>query len=107
MSATEHRHGPGCGHTAVAHEGHTDYLQDGHLQHQQGDRVEDHVIGVSAANPDRQTDAAGGHAADHAHGPTCGHEAVPHGDHSDYLVDGTLHHQRGNHCDDHGVLGLA
>jgi hypothetical protein len=26
------------------------------------------------------------------HGPGCGHEAVPHGDHVDYLVDDHLHH---------------
>ena len=28
-----HEHGPACGHTAVAHYGHTDYLHDGHLHH--------------------------------------------------------------------------
>ena len=40
----------------------------------------------------------------HLHGPNCGHEAVPHGDHIDYLVDGHLHHPHGGHCDDHGRL---
>jgi hypothetical protein len=29
---------------------------------------------------------------------------VPHGDHIDYLVDGHLHHQHGDHCDDHGPV---
>ena len=43
----------------------------------------------------------------HKHGPNCGHEAVPHGDHVDYLVDGRLHHPHGDHCDDHGPLQLA
>jgi hypothetical protein len=38
------------------------------------------------------------------HGPGCGHEAIKHGDHIDYIVDGRLHHQHGDHCDDHGPL---
>jgi hypothetical protein len=28
-----HEHGPGCGHPAVRHGGHVDYLHDGHLHH--------------------------------------------------------------------------
>ena len=28
-----HTHGPGCGHPAVRHGDHTDYLHDGHLHH--------------------------------------------------------------------------
>lgn len=102
----EHQHGPGCGHTAVEHHGHTDYLQNGHLEHQEGKQRTDHVIEVDAEHPDRCTKdhALGGHPKGHVHGPNCGHEAVPHGDHIDYLVDGHLHHPHGNHCDDHGVL---
>ena len=38
----------------------------------------------------------------HLHGPGCGHEAVPHEDHVDYLVEGHLHHPHEDHCDDHG-----
>jgi hypothetical protein len=45
--------------------------------------------------------SAGRHATTHVHGPGCGHEAVPHGDHIDYLVDGRLHHPHGDHCDNH------
>jgi zinc transport system permease protein len=47
---------------------------------------------------------AHGPAHDHAHqhGPDCGHEAIPHGDHVDYLVEGHLHHPHDDHCDDHG-----
>ena len=107
----DHQHGPNCGHTAVLHDGQTDYLHDGHLHHPHGDHVDEHVIPVSAANPTGCTQsnghAAGGHAADHVHGPGCGHEAVPHGDHVDYLVDGHLHHPHGDHCDNHGALALA
>jgi hypothetical protein len=32
---------------------------------------------------------------------------VPHGDHTDYLVNDHLHHPHGNHCDDHGPLQRA
>jgi hypothetical protein len=44
-----------------------------------------------------------GHAADHVHGEGCGHPAVQHGDHLDYLVDGHRHHPCAGHCDDHGA----
>lgn len=47
----------------------------------------------------------GGHG--HVHGEDCGHEPVPHGDHTDYLVDGHLHHPHGDHCDDHGPVEVA
>jgi len=102
----DHVHGAGCGHTAVEHDGHIDYLHDGHLHHQAADgTVEEHTIAVAAANPDGHTAAAvDGHDAGHRHGPGCGHEAVPHGDHVDYLVAGRLHHPHGDHCDDHGPV---
>src|SRR5437868_2925560 len=100
----EHQHGPGCGHTAVMHEGHVDYLDHGHLDHPEGDHVEEHVVAVTAENPDRCTPDCEGYDKSHVHGPGCGHPAVPHGDHIDYLVDGHLHHPHGDHCDDHGPL---
>ena len=105
----DHKHGPACGHTAIKHDGHTDYLHDGHLHHPTGSQVEEHRLEVSRANPAACTPAhtCGGHAAGHQHGPGCGHEAVPHGDHTDYLVDGHLHHLHGNHCDDHGPVQTA
>jgi hypothetical protein len=104
----DHDHGPGCGHTAVRHDGHTDYLHDGCLHHPHGDHVHEHVIAVSERNPDgcRQDDHQG-HQSGHRHGPGCGHEAVPHGDHTDYLVDGRLHHPHGEHCDDHGPVEVV
>lgn len=104
-----HVHGPNCGHTAVLHDGHIDYLHDGHLHHVHGDHVDEHVIEVCATNPDQCTPQhrCAGHDANHKHGPGCGHEAVPHGDHVDYLVDGHLHHPHSDHCDDHGPLRKA
>jgi hypothetical protein len=41
------------------------------------------------------------------HGDDCGHVAVPHGDHVDYLVEGRLHRPHEEHCDDHGPLATA
>lgn len=104
-----HQHGAGCGHTAISHEGHTDYLQNGHLQHQEAGRVDEHALGVSQANPASCTPnhECGGHDARHEHGSGCGHEAIPHGDHTDYLVSGHLHHPHGGHCDDHGSVQMA
>ena len=37
----------------------------------------------------------------HQHGPGCGHEPVPHGDHTDYLHHGHRHAPHGAHYDDH------
>ena len=108
-----HTHGPGCGHTAIRHEGHVDYLHDGCLHHVDGGKVFEHSIPVSDTNPDGCKPAEGlGHDAGHVCGPGCGHEPVPHGDHICYLVvgaDGTarLHHPHGDHCDDHGPVELV
>jgi zinc transport system permease protein len=37
----------------------------------------------------------------HQHGPDCGHPAVPHGDHVDYLHDGHRHAPHAGHYDEH------
>lgn len=104
-SHSNHAHGPNCGHTAIRHDGHVDYLVDGTLHHPHGDHCDEHVIGLSDTNPDRchPVHSCGGHV----HGPGCGHEAIQHGDHVDYIVDGRLHHQHGDHCDDHGPVELV
>lgn len=101
----DHTHGPGCGHTAIQHGDHIDYLHDGHLHHPHEGHVDEHVIEVSDVNPVACTPD---HVCDgHVHGPGCGHEAVPHGDHVDYLVNGHLHHPHDGHCDDHGPVQVA
>lgn len=105
-----HVHGPSCGHTAVRHGDHVDYLHDGHLHHQDGNGVEEHVIEISAKNPTGCAPVGShdlGHDPDHVHGPGCGHEAVPHGDHTCYLVNGRLHHPHDGHCDDHGPIDVV
>lgn len=37
----------------------------------------------------------------HDHGPSCGHPAVEHGDHVDYIHDGHRHAPHGGHYDEH------
>jgi hypothetical protein len=37
---------------------------------------------------------------DHQHGESCGHKAVKHGDHVDYVHDGHLHRIHGKHVDE-------
>lgn len=103
----EHVHGENCGHVAVRHGDHVDYLHDGHLHHPHGDHYDEHVLEVSAENPAECKPVLTCCDAGHVHGEGCGHEAVPHGDHVDYLVDGRLHHVHDGHCDDHGPLPLA
>lgn len=102
----EHVHGPGCGHSSVRHESHVDYLHDGHLHHDHAGHTDECQIEASAANPERCTPEhhCAGHGQEHVHGSRCGHEAVPHAGHTDYLVAGHLHHPHQGHCDDHGKL---
>ncbi|MCG8421810.1 MAG: hypothetical protein MJE77_28145 [Proteobacteria bacterium] len=104
----DHTHGPNCGHIALMHDGHTDYLHDGHLHHVHGDHVDEHAIEVSTGNPEACTEGhpCDGHEAGHEHGEDCGHPAIPHGDHVDYLVNGHLHHQHSGHCDHHGKIEI-
>lgn len=37
----------------------------------------------------------------HAHGQSCGHQALEHAGHVDYLHDGHLHHGHDGHVDEH------
>ena len=103
-----HVHGD-CEHLAVLHGDHTDYLHDGHLHATHAGHIDEHRLAVDATNPAACTPnhRCDGHDETHAHGSRCGHDAVPHGDHIDYLVAGHLHHAHSAHCDDHGVLAVA
>lgn len=98
----EHKHGSGCGHTAVQHGDHVDYVHDGHLHHMHGDHVDECKLDSSGSCT--ADHACGSHDSAHKHGAGCGHEAVPHGDHVDYIVEGHLHSPCSNHCDDHGKI---
>ncbi len=101
-----HVHGVGCGHPVIRHQNHLDYIHEGHLHSPHGGHFDEHVLEVSSTNPNVCTPEhrCAGHDKSHRHRVGCGHEAVPHGDHVDYLVEGHLHHSHGNHCDDHGKV---
>jgi hypothetical protein len=104
-----HAHGTDCGHQAIRHGDHTDYVHDGHLHHAHGGHVDECSLEASPTNPADCTPAhaCSAHDTAHTHGPGCAHEAVPHAGHVDYLVAGHLHHPHGGHCDDHGVVGAG
>src|SRR6476469_8412837 len=59
------------------------------------------VTSVLARVGGRRHDVAETHA--HEHGAECGHPAVTHGDHVDYVHDGHLHAAHEGHYDEHGV----
>ena len=105
----KHKHGAGCGHRSISHEGHTDYLHDGHLHSVHNGHVDEHRIANGRGNPAActPTHQCGAHEAGHVHGPACGHEQAPHGDHLDFIVGGHLHQPHGTHCDDHGAVQTA
>lgn len=108
-AAHDHRHGAGCGHKTIDHDGHTDYVHDGHMHHIHGDHIDEHSLAIggsndAACNPSHACDS---HEKSHMHGASCGHEAIPHGDHVDYAVDGHLHYAHGGHCDDHGAVRIT
>ena len=69
----QHVHGEGCGHTAVKHGNHIDYIHDGHLHHEHNGHYDEHSLDVN----------------------------------TDYIVNGRLHHQHGDHCDDHGPVEIV
>ena len=47
----EHIHGPGCGHAAIVHGDHIDYLHDGHLHHMHEGHADECALEVTEANP--------------------------------------------------------
>ncbi|MBA3858377.1 MAG: hypothetical protein C0507_15840 [Cyanobacteria bacterium PR.3.49] len=104
----DHKHGDNCGHQTIKHGDHDCYLHDGHMHHMHGDHVDDHTMDVGGANASSCTPShdCSSHDKGHKHGAGCGHEGVPHGDHTDYLVGGHLHSPCGDHCDDHGAVSV-
>jgi zinc transport system permease protein len=53
----------------------------------------------AVGHPDRHETTTDEHV--HVHGPDCGHVAVPHEDHVDYVHDGHRHAPHGKHYDEH------
>ena len=94
LQSYPHEHGAGCGHAALQHRDHVDYLHDGHAHRIHGDHVDDEpVIGSEAhvAHP--------GHM--HVHREGCGHQAVRHEDHVDYIHGAHRHTGHQVHYDEH------
>jgi DNA-binding transcriptional ArsR family regulator len=87
----EHSHGEGCGHVAVDHGDHTDYLHDGHIHRVHDDHVDECTNDVHLVHEDHE----------HVHGADCGHESVRHGDHDDYIHEGHRHVAHEDHWDEH------
>jgi hypothetical protein len=93
----------------IRHGDHVDQLHHGHMHHMRQDgTIEEHSVPVSDSNPENCSPVPAGqtHEATHKHGDGCGHHAVPHGDHTDYVVNGRLHHPHNGHCDDHGPVEI-
>eukprot|EP00742_Colponemidia_sp_Colp-10_P002492 GILJ01002656.1.p1 GENE.GILJ01002656.1~~GILJ01002656.1.p1 ORF type:complete len:716 (-),score=73.49 GILJ01002656.1:117-2237(-) len=102
-----HKHGPTCGHTSVVHDNHVGYLCAGELHCTDGKgECEPHQLSLDYAECTPSHDCKG-HVGEHTHGPECGHEAVPHGNHVDYLVGNHLHHPHSDHCDHHGRINFG
>jgi len=101
----DHKHGPGCGHQAIQHENHVDYVHDGHLHYMHNDHIDEHMLegGTNQCTPNH---SCAGHDKAHMHGANCGHTLVPHEGHIDYLVSGHLHHPCADHCDNHGPVTI-
>jgi zinc transport system permease protein len=59
--------------------------------------------GTAIAGSLRQRRHAIAEGHDHEHGPECGHDAIPHGDHVDYVHDGHRHAAHQGHYDEHGA----
>lgn len=95
-----HQHSLACGHTKIRHEDHIDYVHNGHLHREHEGHWDECIISVSNVNQDECKPFE----CQCTHNEDCGHELVPHGDHTDYLVNGRLHHVHDGHCDDHGAV---
>lgn len=100
-----HAHADDCGHTKVAHLDHSDFLHDGHMHNVHANHADEHVVAVSAQNPEGEDPIAAERHDGHMHSMSDeAHAAIPHGDHVDFLHDGHLHHVHGDHMDEHGAL---
>jgi len=106
--ATAHTHNDKCGHTAVKHDTHTDYVDGGEFHAQHTNHYDNHGVATSA-NETATRAVASNHTATtdekgHKHGDNCGHKKVQHGDHFDFVHDGHYHAVHADHTDEHGNI---
>lgn len=90
----EHEHDRFCGHPAVEHDDHLDFLHDGHVHHTHDDHVDDIDDGVAHEHVPH-----GGHM--HVHADDCGHPTVTHDDHVDFVHGAHRHVGHATHYDEH------
>jgi hypothetical protein len=106
-TVAEHKHGPTCGHKAVAHDKHTDWIHDGVYHCEHNDHYDSHGAVIAADGEGQRSVASDLHVQvdekGHKHGENCGHKTVKHDDHIDYIHDGHYHALHGAHGDDHGA----
>ncbi|WIA43783.1 hypothetical protein OEZ86_010205 [Tetradesmus obliquus] len=81
---------PACGHTVIQHGSHRGFLNNGQLLCRPAVGLP--LVPCTLDMDDWSCSLIEGQDG-HIHGPGCGHEQVPHGEHMDYLVGGRLHHQ--------------
>ena len=94
LQSHPHDHGAGCGHPAIQHRDHLDYLHDGDAH-----RVHDDHVDAEPASDAPAHLAHAGHM--HAHREGCGHPAIRHGDHLDYVHGTHRHSGHQVHYDEH------
>lgn len=96
-----HVHDRFCGHAAAPHEDHVDFLHDGEIHHVRSDAI----AGGRPASADQRPSWAGLHLSHvghmHVHRPGCGHPAIAHDDHEDYLHGDHRHAGHDVHYDEH------
>ena len=97
LDGHDHVHHRWCGHPAVTHQDHVDYLHDGRVHRPCSDHVDE--------APDCSEPVGTAHlphaAHMHVHTPECGHQAVAHGGHDDYLHGRHRHAAHETHYDEH------
>jgi hypothetical protein len=86
-----HVHGDDCGHVAVKHGEHVDYLHEGHVHADHDGHYDECSLREHVAAETHQ----------HVHGPDCGHASVTHADHVDYVHEGHRHATHQGHYDEH------
>lgn len=100
-----HEHGNGCGHKAITHDNHVDYLHDDHYHFSHKGHTDEHGYKISSRSAASTQSLEIKHDQHpHQHGKNCGHKKVAHEDHFDFIHDGHYHHVHADHVDEHGIV---
>ncbi len=106
VNEVNHLHGENCGHQAVSHGNHVDYIAQGNFWTADGEFHGSVEMVDSEVN--RKISSITTHE-NHDHGPSCGHNSIKHCEnpectsyHYDFNHDGTYHAIHGGHWHNHG-----